>query len=186
MASYSEFDGVPIHISRAVLTDLLRGRMGFTGTVVSDYVGVTWAQTRQRAAETPEEVGALALAAGLDVETPAIYGYGKVLAKAVENGMVSEAQLGKSVRRVLRDKFALGLFDNPYVPEDPVEIRAVASEGADLSRRLAAESVTLLKNDNGLLPLSRDITKLAIIGPHADDVAAGFPTYTFPTPFWPR
>ena len=87
----------------------------------------------------------------------------------------------ESVRRVLRDKFALGLFDNPYVPEDPVAIRTVAREGADLSRRLAAESVTLLKNENGLLPLSRDIAKIAIVGPHADDVEAGFTTYTYPS-----
>jgi beta-glucosidase len=88
--------------------------------------------------------------------------------------------LDRSVRRVLRDKFALGLFDNPYVPEDPVAIKRVASEGVDLSKRLAAESVTLLKNEKGLLPLSRDIAKIAIIGPHADDVEIGFPTYTFP------
>jgi beta-xylosidase len=84
------------------------------------------------------------------------------------------------VRRVLRDKFALGLFDNPYVLEDRVQIRTVASEGADLSRRLAAASVTLLKNEKSLLPLSRDIAKIAIIGPHADDVEVGFPTYTYP------
>ena len=163
-----------------MLTDLLRGRMGFTGTVVSDYVGVGWAQTRQRVAATPEEAGALALAAGMDVETPAVYGYGQVLAKAVENGNVPESLLDESVRRVLRDKFALGLFDDPYVPEDPAEIRSVASEGVDLSRRLAAESVTLLKNEKGLLPLSRDIAKIAVIGPHADDVEAGFPAYTYP------
>jgi len=180
MPSYSEFDGVPISASHAVLTDMLRDRMGFTGTTVSDYVAVGFLQMRQRVAETPEEAGALALAAGMDVETPAIFGYGEVLAKAVRSGKVSESLLDRSVRRVLRDKFALGLFDNPYVAEDPIEIRAVASEGADLSRRLAAESVTLLKNENGLLPLSRDIAKIAIIGPHADDIEAGFTTYTFP------
>ena len=180
MPSYSEFDGVPISASHAVLTDMLRGRMGFTGTTVSDYVAVGFLHTRQRVAETPEEAGALALAAGMDVETPAVYGYGQVLAKAVRDGKVPESLLDRSVRRVLRDKFALGLFDNPYVPEDPVEIRTVASEGADLSRRLAAESVTLLKNEKGLLPLSRDIAKIAIIGPHADDVEAGFTTYTYP------
>jgi nucleotide-binding universal stress UspA family protein len=93
---------------------------------------------------------------------------------------VLEALLDRSVRNVLRDKFALGLFDNPYVPENPVEIRAVAREGADLSRRLAAESVTLLKNEQGLLPLSRDIARITIVGPHADDVAVGFSTYTYP------
>ena len=180
MASYSEYDGVPIHASRAVLTDLLRDKMGFTGTVVSDYNGVGWAQTRHLVAKTPEDVGALTLAAGMDVELPAIHGYGKVLAKAVENGKVSESQLDESVRRILRDKFALGLFDKPYVDEGPVEINSVARGGNDLSERLAVESVTLLKNDGNLLPLSGDIKKIAVIGPHADTTMVGFPQYTYP------
>jgi beta-glucosidase len=180
MASYSEFDGAPIHTSRAVLTDLLRGRMGFTGTVVSDYNGVGWAQTRQLVAASAEEVGALALAAGMDVELPAVHGYGQVLVKAVKSGKVPESHLDESVRRVLRDKFALGLFDNPYVPEEPIKINAVAKEGNELSHRLAAESVTLLKNDGGLLPLGRDIAKVAVIGPHADSTMVGFPHYTYP------
>lgn len=180
MPSYSEFDGVPISASRAVLTDLLRGKMGFTGTTVSDYMAVAFLQIRQRVAETPEEAGSLALAAGMDVETPSVFGYGEVLAKAVNDGKVPESLLDLSVRRVLRDKFALGLFDNPYVSEDPAKIRAVAREGVDLSRRLAANSVTLLKNEKGLLPLSRDLAKITIIGPHADDVAVGFPAYTYP------
>ena len=180
MASYAEFDGVPIHISHEILTRLLHGRMAFTGTVVSDYVGVGWAETRQRAAATDEEVGALALAAGMDVELPNIQAYGQVLAKAVQSGKVPESLLDESVRRVLRDKFALGLFDDPYVPEGPVEIRTLASEGNDLSQRLAAESVTLLKNEKGLLPLSRDIKTIAVIGPYADSTMVGFPGYTYP------
>jgi beta-glucosidase-like glycosyl hydrolase len=180
MASYAEFEGVPIHVSPEVLTKLLRGRMGFTGTVVSDYVGVGWAQTRQLVAASPEEVGSLALAAGMDVELPMVHGYGQVLVKAVESGKVSESQLDQSVRRVLRDKFALGLFDNPYVAEDPIKLESLATEGKDLSRRLAAESVTLLKNDKGLLPFSRDVKNIAIIGPHADSVGIGFAAYTYP------
>jgi beta-glucosidase len=180
MASYSEFDGVPIHISRAILTTLLRERMGFTGTVVSDYAGVGWAQTRQRVAADPEEVGAFALAAGMDVELPVIQAYGRALVNAVQGGKVSESLLDESVRRVLRDKFALGLFDDPYVPEDPVAIQAVAREGDSLSQRLAAESVTLLKNETNLLPLGRDTRKVAVIGPFADSTMVGFPAYTYP------
>jgi beta-glucosidase len=88
--------------------------------------------------------------------------------------------LNESVRRVLRDKIVLGLFENPYVREDPIVIQKVASEGVDLSRRLAAESVTLLKNENNPLPLSRDVKKVAVIGPHADTVMVGFPQYTYP------
>jgi beta-glucosidase len=180
MASYSEFEGVPIHVSRAVLTDLLRGRMGFTGTVVSDYNGVGWAQTRQLVATTPEDIDALALVAGMDVELPGVHAYGKVLVQAVKDEKVTEAQVDESVRRVLRDKFALGLFESPYVKEDPIVIRNVASEGTDLSRRLAAESVTLLKNDKNLLPLGREFKRVAVIGPHADSTAVGFPHYTYP------
>jgi beta-glucosidase len=180
MASYAEFDGVPIHVSRAILTTLLRERMGFTGTVVSDYSGVSWAQTRQRVAADPEEVGALALAAGLDVELPLIQAYGQALVNAVQGGKVPESLLDESVRRVLRDKFALGLFDDPYVPEDPVRIRAVAVEGDELSRRMASDSVTLLKNETNLLPLGRDIRKVAVIGPFANSTMVGFPAYTYP------
>jgi beta-xylosidase len=134
----------------------------------------------QFVASSPEEVGALALAAGMDVELPMVHGYGKVLAKAVQSGKANEAQLNESVRRVLRDKFALGLFDNPYVAEDPIKLDTLATEGKDLSQRLAAESVTLLKNEKGLLPLGRDIKKIAVIGPHADSVAVGFAAYTYP------
>jgi beta-glucosidase len=180
MASYSEFEGVPIHVSRAVLTDMLRGRMGFTGTVASDYNGVGWAQTRQLVADTPEDVGALTLRAGMDVELPAVHGYGQALVTAVKSGEVSESQLDESVRRLLRDKLALGLFENPYIKEDPIAIRKVASEGNDLSRRLAAESVTLLKNEQNLLPLGRDMKRVAVIGPHADSSMIGFPHYTYP------
>jgi beta-xylosidase len=180
MATYSEFEGVPVHTSRAVLTDLLRGRMGFTGTVVSDYNGIGWAQTRQLVASSAEEVGALGVSAGMDVEAPSPYGYGQALVRAVESGLLSEEQLDESVRRVLRDKFALGLFENPYVAEDPVEIRRIAGEGAELSRRLSDEAVTLLKNEGALLPLGRDVKKIAVIGPHADSVMVGFPQYTYP------
>jgi beta-glucosidase-like glycosyl hydrolase len=83
------------------------------------------------------------------------------LVRAVERGLVSEAQMDESVRRVLRDKFALGLFENPYVREDPVEIRTCAGEGDTLSRRLSEQAVTLLKNEGGLLPLSRELRKVA-------------------------
>ena len=181
MPSYAEFDGVPISASRTILTDMLRNRMGFTGTAVSDYVAVNFLHTRQKVAGSAEEAGLLALAAGMDVETPAVYGYGQVLARAVREKKIPESVLDRSVRRVLRDKFALGLFDNPYVSENPAEIRNVAAEGVELSKRLAAASVTLLRNDKGLLPLSRDIAKIAIIGPHADDVEAGFTTYMYST-----
>ncbi|MFI6549328.1 beta-glucosidase [Streptomyces prunicolor] len=180
MNSYSEYDGVPIGASHAILTELLRERMGFTGTVVADYMTVEWLASRQRVAADNQEAGVLALAAGLDVELPETVGYGPALVEAVRAGRIAEDVLDRSVRRVLRDKFALGLFEHPYVDEDPVVIRGTASEGTGLARELARKSVTLLKNEDSVLPLRPSIPRIAVVGPLADDVTAAFPTYTYP------
>lgn len=180
MNSYSEYDGVPIGMSRELLTGLLRDRLGFEGTVVSDYMTIANLANRQLVAFTAEQAGALAAEAGLDVELPTEFGYGHVLAQAVEAGRVPKEWLDRSAYRVLRDKFALGLFDSPYVGEDPITISAVAQEGDELSRRLAAQSVTLLKNTGEVLPLSRELKTVAVVGPHADGVLVGFPAYTYP------
>ncbi|MFD8812225.1 glycoside hydrolase family 3 protein, partial [Streptomyces sp. NPDC059627] len=180
MNSYSEYDGVPVGASRAILTELLRERMGFTGTVVADYMTIEWLASRQRVAADSQEAGVLALAAGLDVELPEIAGFGPALADAVKAGRIGEDVLDRSVRRVLRDKFALDLFDHPYVDEDPVVIRRTAAEGTGLARELARKSVTLLKNEGAVLPLASGIRKVAVVGPLADDVTAAFPTYTYP------
>ncbi|MGX9885544.1 beta-glucosidase [Streptomyces sp. NPDC002276] len=180
MNSYSEYDGVPVGASHAILTQLLRERMGFTGTVVADYMTIEWLASRQRVAADNQEAGILALAAGLDVELPEIAGYGPTLAEAVKAGRIGEDLLDRSVRRVLRDKFALGLFDHPYVDEDPVVIRRTATKGTALARELARKSVTLLKNEGAVLPLSPGIRRVAVVGPLADDVTAAFPTYTYP------
>ncbi|WP_019926606.1 beta-glucosidase [Nocardia sp. BMG111209] len=184
MNSYSEYDGVPIGANRAILTELLRERMGFTGTVVADYMTVEWLASRQEIAAGNAEAGVLALAAGLDVELPDPAGYGLTLAEAVRAGRIGEDVVDRSVRRVLRDKFALGLFDDPYVAEDPIVIERIATEGTELARDLAGRSVTLLKNENGILPLRPEIRRVAVVGPHADDVTAAFPTYTYPAMRW--
>ncbi|MFD3377551.1 MULTISPECIES: beta-glucosidase [unclassified Streptomyces] len=180
MNSYSEYDGVPIGASHAILTELLRERMGFTGTVVADYMTIEWLASRQRIAADSQEAGVLALAAGLDVELPDAAGYGAPLAEAVRAGRIGEDVLDRSVRRVLRDKFALGLFEHPYVDEDPIAIRRTAAEGTRLARELARKSVTLLKNEDAVLPLAPGIRRVAVVGPLADDVSAAFPTYTYP------
>ncbi|MGI3224251.1 glycoside hydrolase family 3 N-terminal domain-containing protein [Streptomyces sp. GTA36] len=178
MNSYSEIDGVPVGASRAVLTDLLRGRMGFTGSVVSDYGTVEGLVSRQGVASSLAEAGELALAAGLDVDLPAASGF-STLADSIRERRLDEAVLDDAVRRVLVDKFKLGLFENPYASTDPIELSAVQSEGADLSRELADESVTLLKND-GQLPLAK-AGRIAVIGPHADSAMVNFAAYTYPS-----
>jgi beta-xylosidase len=179
MNSYSEVDGIPVAASREILTTLLRGRIGFTGSVVSDYAAVEFLHTRQRVAASRPEAGILAITAGIDVELPNVYGYGAHLEDAVRSGALAAEVLDEAVRRALADKFRAGLFEDPYAAEDPVVLTSVAHQGADLSRRLAAESVTLLKND-GLLPLPSALRKIAVIGPNGDDVMAAFAGYTYP------
>lgn len=178
MNSYSEIDGVPAGASHELLTELLRGRMGFDGSVVSDYTTVEWLHTRQFVAASPAEAGTLALRAGLDVELPLIVGYGQNLVAEIRAGRLAEDVLNQAVERVLTDKFALGLFERPYVDDDPIVINAIAREGAEVSESLAAESITLLKND-GVLPLATS-TKVAVIGPNAEDAIVNFAAYTYP------
>ncbi|MEX5635403.1 glycoside hydrolase family 3 N-terminal domain-containing protein [Parafrankia sp. FMc2] len=180
MNSYSTVDGVPVGASREVLDGLLRERLGFAGTVVSDYDTIGHLYRRLGVARDAEEAGRLALAAGIDVELPIADGYGATLAQAVRRGEVPAEQLDQACWRVLRDKFTLGLFDEPYVNEEPVVVGATARAGSTLSHGLARQSMTLLKNDGGLLPLSDGIRRIAVIGPHAEGVSVSFPAYTFP------
>jgi beta-glucosidase len=178
MNSYSDLDGVPVGASREILTDLLRGTLGFDGFVSSDYTTLEHFVDRQRAALDPAESGRLALTAGLDVENPMPYGYGDVLAGEVERGAVDPDHLETAVRRVLRAKFELGLFENPY-PTERIDVQEVAEEGRDLAAELARRSVVLARND-GILPLPQGDVAVAVIGPHAQAVGLQFPTYTFP------
>lgn len=178
MNSYSDIDGVPVGASREILTDLLRGTLGFDGFVSSDYTTLDHFVDRQRSAHDPAEAGRFAINAGLDVENPVQYGYGDVLAGEVKAGRVDEALVDVSVRRVLKAKFDLGLFENPY-PAERIDVRTIADEGRDLSQELARRSVTLLRNED-LLPLPANSLDIAVIGPHADAVGLQFPTYTYP------
>jgi beta-xylosidase len=179
MNSYSEVDGVPVVGSPEILRTLLRERMGFEGIVVSDYAAVDWLFTRQAAAESLHHAGLLALQAGLDVELPSLAGFGVHFDDDIREGRLDEALLDDAVRRMLRDKFELGIFDHPYVREDAGEIPMLA-EGKKLSSQLAADSLTLLKNSRGVLPLSASVQRLGVLGPHAIAAMANFSAYTYP------
>ena len=180
MNSYSTIDGVPVAASPEILRDLLRGELGFTGTVVSDYMTTQMLVERNEVADDKVDAAALALAAGLDVELPNPYAYGPVLAEAVRDGRISESLLDQAVHRVLRDKFALGLFEHPYAAEDPIRIGEVAARGGSLAADLAVQSVTLLKNDDHVLPLAASTRRIAVLGPHAESAYASFAAYTQP------
>lgn len=180
MNSLADWDGIPVAADPRIFRDLLRGELGFEGTVVSDWGSIENLVTHHRAAEDAREAGVLGLRAGIDVELPAPFGYGEPLAEALGSGEIEESLVDEAVLRVLTDKFELGLFENPYVDADPITVTATATAGHDLSESLARKSVTILKNELGLLPLSGAV-KVAVIGPHASRVGGAFAPYTFPS-----
>ncbi|MFI2643162.1 glycoside hydrolase family 3 N-terminal domain-containing protein [Streptomyces sp. NPDC018610] len=181
MAAYNEIDGVPASADPHLLTELLRERWGFTGTVVADYFGIDFLQTLHRVAGSPAESGHLALAAGIDVELPTVKCYGDGLVAAVRTGTVPEALVDRAARRVLLQKCELGLLDAGWEPEAPArDVDLDSPENRAVARRLAEESVVLLADPDGVLPLAPD-TRIAVVGPRADDALAMLGCYSFPS-----
>ncbi|MFF4489833.1 glycoside hydrolase family 3 N-terminal domain-containing protein [Streptomyces sp. NPDC001544] len=180
MAAYTETDGVPASADPGLLTGLLREEWGFTGTVVADYFGIGFLQSLHRVAGSEAEAALLALEAGIDVELPTLKCYGKPLVAAVREGTVPESLVDRAVRRVLVQKCELGLLDEDWRPEPsgPVDLDSAANRA--LARRLAEESVVLLDNPDGLLPLAPD-TRVAVVGPRAADALAMLGCYSFPS-----
>ncbi len=178
MHSYADVDGVPPAADRALLTELLRDHWGFTGTVVSDYFGVTFLETLHGIAADPAAAAGLALAAGVDVELPNVRCFGEPLLDAVTAGSVPESLVDIAATRVLTQKCELGLLDGDWRPRPPSTVDLDPSESRLLARRLAEESVVLLAND-GTLPL-RPGLRIALVGSHADTTAAMLGCYTFP------
>jgi beta-glucosidase len=180
MNGYHEIDGIPCGASRYLLDELLRGELGFEGVVVADYYTVVCLQSYHRIAADKSEAGARALEAGLDVELPVVDCYGDPLKAAVESGRIAVALVDRSVARVLRMKFDLGLFEDPYV--DAAAAPAVFDTPAQrrLARRVARKSIVLLKNEGDLLPLDPDTRKLAVIGPNADSIRNMQGDYHYP------
>ncbi|MBN2290767.1 MAG: glycoside hydrolase family 3 C-terminal domain-containing protein [Candidatus Glassbacteria bacterium] len=167
MATYPAIDGVPAHASEKLLTSILRGELGFGGVVLSEGDGFKTLVDRGLAANQ-KQAGELALKAGVDVNITYEPAYMQPLAEGVRQGRVAVELIDRALRRVLRLKLLLGLFDNPYV--DPARaVRVVhAPEHRELALRAAREGIILLKNEGGLLPLDRKIKSIAVIGPNAD------------------
>ncbi|MFF3329387.1 glycoside hydrolase family 3 N-terminal domain-containing protein [Streptomyces sp. NPDC002888] len=187
MAAYTETDGIPASADPALLTERLREEWGFTGTVVADYFGIGFLQTLHRVAGSASDAAHLALAAGIDVELPTLKCYGKPLIEAVREGRVPEALVDRAARRVLEQKCELGLLDEDWRPEpaEPERIDLDSAANRILARRLAEESVVLLDNPDGLLPLSPD-TRIAVVGPRAADALAMLGCYSFPSHVLPH
>ncbi|MFD7405696.1 glycoside hydrolase family 3 N-terminal domain-containing protein [Streptomyces sp. NPDC059866] len=180
MAAYNETDGVPASADPWLLTELLREEWQFTGTVVSDYFGVGFLETLHRVAGTPAEAAHRALAAGIDVELPTLKCFGEPLVAAVQAGAVPEELVDRAAHRVLLQKCELGLLDEDWQPEPQESIDLDAAANRALARRLAQESVVLLDNPDGVLPLAPD-TRVAVVGPRAADALAMLGCYSFPS-----
>ena len=182
MHSYAEIDGVPVAADRALLTELLRDRWGFDGTVVADYFGVAFLHTLHHVAGDLGEAAGLALEAGVDIELPTGNAYLAPLEAALQAGTVPVALLDQAVVRVLRQKEELGLLDAAALGtfdddgrDDEVDLDPAAHRA--LAGRLAERSVVLLTND-GVLPLAAPPT-VAVVGPNADRLEALFGCYSF-------
>ncbi|MEM1557542.1 MAG: glycoside hydrolase family 3 N-terminal domain-containing protein [Thermoproteota archaeon] len=174
MAAYNSLDGTPCSSNRWLLTEILRDEWGFQGFVVSDYGSVAGIFHKHCVANSLEEAAKLALEAGLDVELPEVYVFGDPLLKAVEKGLISEEAVDEAVRRVLRVKFLIGLFDNPFVNPDDADKFCNCEEHVQLALQAARESIVLLKNENGILPLDREkIKTIAVLGPASNKVKLG-------------
>lgn len=176
MNSYCDVDGEPSAASRFLLTEVLRERWGFKGTVVSDYWSVRFLMQAHKIAPDDATAAALAIGAGLDVELPATGAYAAV-PEAIRRGLLSEDALREAARRVLLQKAELGLLDEGYEEPHP-EVDLDSDRNRQLARVVADESIILLQND-GVLPLAKD-AEVALIGPSWTDVRSYMGCYAFP------
>lgn len=177
MPAYHDIDNEPCHASHYLLTDVLRDQWGFDGLVVADYVGVSLLFQHHGIAADAAEAAAIAFNAGLDVELPgndcALH-----LHTALARGQISIEKIDEIVRRILSEKFRLGLFEKPYTDENAIALRT--PETIALSREVATQSIVVLDN-KGVLPISPEAGKrVALIGPTADDSLALLGGYSFP------
>src|SRR5262245_36779281 len=180
MNAYHELDGVPCGGSKALLTDLLRGEIGFDGVVVADYFTVDTLHGYHCVATDKADAARRALEAGLDVELPALDCFGAPLRAAVEHGTVPMALIDRAVRRLLRVKLALGLFERPFVDADAAPRAFDTPPQRALARTLGTRSIVLLKNDDGVLPLRKDLRRVAVIGPSAASIRVLQGDYHYP------
>ncbi len=180
MPSYTDLDGVPATADRELLGRLLRDELGFDGLVVSDYYAVSFLELQHAVAASQSEAAAAALHAGVDVELPAVRCYGAPLGRAVATGLADEAAVDRAATRVLTRKCELGMLDPGWAPDLGGAAPDLDPPGhRELAGRLAEESVVLLANLAGVLPLPT-AGRVAVVGPLADDPLAFFGCYSMP------
>jgi len=167
MSAFNEIGGVPSSASSWLMTDLLRKEWGFAGLVVSDYTAIM-ELLNHRIAKDSVEAGIVGLSSGVEIDMVSRI-YVNKLAPSVRSGKLSEKTVDEAVRRVLRVKFVYGLFDDPYRNAKPEEEKKLLlkKEHRDVAREMAQQSIVLLKNENNILPFSKSVKTIALIGPLA-------------------
>jgi beta-glucosidase len=171
MVNSGEINGTPGHINHHVLTDILRGELGFNGFVVSDWEDIKKLVSVWRIAATEKEATRMAVMAGIDMSmVPNDYSFADHLIALVKEGAVPQSRIDEAVRRILRVKYELGLFDNPG-PNPALKTNFARPESRQVSLEAARESITLLKNANNVLPLAKN-TKVLVTGPTADSLVS--------------
>ncbi|ELY96795.1 glycoside hydrolase family 3 N-terminal domain-containing protein [Natrialba taiwanensis] len=169
MPCYNSIDGEPAHGSRRYLTDLLREELNFNGIVVSDWNGITQLYEDHRTAGTPIEAARQTRLAGLDIGSVAGGEHAQHIRDLVEQGAVSEQVIEDSAERVLRAKFALGLFEDPYPDPDAEDVLGAPAH-LDTAREAVRKSLTLLQNEEDVLPLDDSVDEVFVTGPNADEI----------------
>jgi beta-glucosidase len=171
MINSAEINGVPGHVNRHILTDILRTELGFKGFVVSDWEDIKKLVTFWRTAANEKEATRMAIMAGIDMSmVPLDYSFADHLIALVKEGSVPQSRIDEAVRRILRVKFELGLFEKP-APNAALKAKFGLPESRQVSLQAAQESITLLKNTNNVLPLSKT-AKVLVTGPTADSLVS--------------
>ena len=178
MAAYHEIDNVPCHASKKLLTDFLRNKFGFQGLIISDGGGIQLIKNHHDYCEKLEDTVPLALNAGIESELD--FMYKAYLKQLCLEGKVDMDLVDKAVAKVLTLKFKLGLFDNPYVDENAVDDIVCSKKHISIAKKMAQQSMTLLKND-GILPLSKNIDSIAVVGPLANKKEFAYSDYSYPS-----
>jgi len=170
MVNSSEINGIPVHSDKRLLTDVLRGELGFEGFVVSDWYDIKNLYEREKVAASEREATRMAVLAGIDMSmVPLDYSFFDHLVDLVKTGEVPMSRIDEAVRRILVVKEALGLFENPY-PRKKLTERFASKTSQQINRQAASEAVTLLKNSKEMLPLAKE-TKVLVTGPCANKLS---------------
>lgn len=178
MNCYSEVEGQPMCANKKILTDMLRDDMGFDGLVVSDYNSIRHVMNDFKLTDNMLEASKLCLEAGLDVELPTRMGYNDEFTAAVESGDIDISLVDRSCRRVLKLKFELGLFEDPYPHEELLASAMDNTENNIYSHEAACKSITLMKND-GILPICDPKKKILVVGPTGNCLRLMIGHYTY-------